>query len=642
MGEVLNNLIRFVTIIGYFILVFSGVYLGLASIGTDVMQDSYKKAYQRGDKSASVPFFDIQKNRISYTFIFAAHPKMWVKVMGKIFPPINDLSQLSKGNYVKPEYLKPERVTWHFAPWLFGFALFALLFEFLVYPFVRTRVARWLAEDRTQIFGSIKDLPSGDGFVLAHDVRLARNGGGNPHVLTIGPSGNGKSACQVLPSLLQLPDDCALVVTDPKAELLARATPYLQSRGHKIIVLGPLTGYGHGWDPLRECASADDVRELARQLIAAGDESQGNGSASNWNNMSRTCLSSYLLQAHADGLGLAHGLRALYADEASGELIVDDAARLDYRLFESMSGSGATVGSIMATIQGACSIWLSDKVVGFMAHQPAFSMSDIRSKKAAVFLVSSASDSKAIRPFQWLFFTRLFAHLAEGGTTDVRLILDEMANLGALEGIDQALNLLRGAGVQMHGFVQNLSQLKSVYGKDIGDVVAESFGTVSIMSGLRQDAKALSELLGLQGVVRANYSTQDEKMRAQFSENDKSALDGSLLRQISRNEVLIISGNHKPIFAHLKPWFRVPGLKNRVQKPFRADWGLIPDNVKAAFFKKFKAIKPVAVVLPKKEKSEAKGKLKRKKSASSGEPPEEVLDSWFDQVNEEEKHENTI
>jgi len=639
MGEVLNNLIRFITIIGYFILIFLGVYMGLSAIGTDVMQDSYKKAYQKGDKSAAVPFRDIQKDRLSYTFIIAAHPEIWLKVMAKIFPPVDDLSQMSKGNYVKPAYLTQERMGWHFAPWLFGSAMLALLFEFLVYPFVRTRVARWLAEDRTQIFGSVKDLPRGDGFVLARDVRLARNGGGNPHVLTIGPSGNGKSACQVLPSLLQLPDDCAVVVTDPKAELLARAAPYLQAKGHKIIVLGPLSGYGHGWDPLRECSSSDDARELARQLIAAGDESNGQGSGSNWNNMSRTCLSAYLIQAFSDGLGLADGLQSLYADEASGKLIVDDAARLDYRLFESMSGSGATVGSIMATIQGACSIWLSDKVVGFMAHQPSFSMDDIRSKKAAVFLVSSASDSKAIRPFQWLFFTRLFSHLAQGGQTDVRLILDEMANLGALEGIDQALNLLRGAGVQMHGFVQNLSQLKSVYGKDIGDVVAESFGTVCVMSGLRQDAKALSELLGLQGVVRANYSTQDEKMRAQFGQNDKSALDGSLLRQIGRDEVLIISGNIKPVFAHLKPWFRVSALKSRVQKPFQADWGLIGDDVKDSFFGKFKAIKPIGIVLPEKKKPKAKGKGKGQQAAPD-EPPE-ALDSWFEQIaDEEERYEN--
>jgi len=254
-----------------------------------------------------------------------------------------------------------------------------------------------------------------------------------------------------------------------------------------------------------------------------------------------------------------------------------------------------------------------------------------------VFLVSSASDSKAIRPFQWLFYTRLFSHLAEGGQTDVRLILDEMANLGALEGIDQALNLLRGAGVQMHGFVQNLSQLRTVYGADVGNVVAESFGTVCVMSGLRQDAKPLSELLGLQGVVRANYSTKDEKMRAHFGQNDKAALDGSLLRQIGKDEVLIISGNKKPVFARLKPWYKVPALKSLVQIPFQDDWGLIPDSVKASFFGKFKSIKPIGIVLPEKKKPEAKGKKKAGAGVPPDEPPGDGLDSWFEQINGEEE-----
>lgn len=456
----------------------------------------------------------------------------------------------------------------------------------------------------------------GDGFVLGRNTRLARSGGGNPHILTIGPSGNGKSACQVLPSLLQLPDDCACVVTDPKAELLARAAPYLQSKGHKIIVIGPLVGYGFGWDPLRDCIDVDDVRELARQLIAAGDEGGGMGSGSNWNNMSKTCLSAYLLQAFDDGL------QSLYADEASGELITSDAARLDYRLFQSMA----------ATIQGACSVWMMDKVVGFMAHKPTFSMDDIRAKKAAVFLVTSASDAKAVRPIQWLFYTRLFSHLAQGGQTDVRLILDEMANLGALEGIDHALNLLRGAGVQMHGFVQNLSQLKAVYGSDIGDVVAESFGTICVMSGLRKDAKALAELLGLQGVVRPSYSTMDENMRAQFSANDKQAMEGSLLRQIQKDEVLIISGNLKPVITVMKPWYAVRRLRDRcLLEGMRADWGKIPESVKTEFFGKFPKIKPIGISLPnlaKKTEKKSEGNPQAEGLSAGGEF--DVLDSIFD------------
>jgi len=627
MGEVINNLIRFVTVLGYLFLVTIGIYLACAMLVTDVYQDGYVKMYKKGSTTAQKSWETIQKNRMHFTLYVAIHPKIWVAGMGRIFPPISDLSQISKVNYVSPKYLTPDRMIWHFAPWLMFAIFISLIFEFLIYPFIRTHTAKWLATDKTKIFGSIRDLLLGDGFVVADKVRLARNGGGNPHILTIGPSGNGKSACQVLPSLLQLPDDCACVVTDPKAELLARAAPYLQSKGHKIIVIGPLVGYGYGWDPLRDCIDVDDVRELARQLIAAGDESGGMGSGSNWNNMSKTCLSAYLLQAFDDGLGLADGLQSLYADEASGELISSDAARLDYRLFQSMAGSSATVGSVAATIQGACSVWLMDKVVGFMAHKPTFSMNDIRAKKAAVFLVTSASDAKAVRPILWLFYIKLFSHLAQGGQTDVRLILDEMANLGALEGIDHALNLLRGAGVQMHGFVQNLSQLKAVYGSDIGDVVAESFGTICVMSGLRKDAKALAELLGLQGVVRPSYSTMDENMRAQFAANDKQAMEGALLRQIQKDEVLIISGNLKPVIAVMKPWYAVRRLRDRcLLEDMRADWGSIPESEKNKFFSKFPAIKPIGVVLPEKKKPTRKKKVE--------EPDIDLVvdGSWMDQI----------
>lgn len=616
MGEVINNLLRFAVVLGHFGLVLGGGWMATAGLATGIYQErlveirkiALAKDRKALEKKAKRQWLDVEAHRVRWTWRLATNADEMQTLLGLLFPTLLDAGQIGKGNFIDPDRLQwitPERMAWHAGPWLVVSVVLALILEFLLYPIVRTRVARSLADDSKAVLARAASLPQGDGFVLAHDVRLPRDGGGNPHVLSIAPSGAGKSSSQVLPSLLQLPDDCAAVVTDPKGELLARAAPWLSRQGHKIRVLGPLSGFGYGWDPLRECQTADDARELARQLIEAGDEG-ASGAGGNWNNMSRTCLSAYLVQAQADGLGLADALQSLYGDEAEGGALTDSAALLDYRQFQTMAGSGNTVGSVLATIQGSTQVWMQDRVVGWMSAKHQMKLSDIRKTKAVVFLVTSASDARASKPIQRVFFARLFDELASSTGTDVRIFLDEFANLGQMQGIDHALNLLRSAGVGIYAFVQNLSQLFHVNGRDAGAVVAESFGTVCVMAGLRNDAQDLAKLLGEREEVRASYSTQDERMRAQFSQNQKQAIDASMLRQIGRDQVLIVCNNLKPSMGRLKPWYRIRKLTKRVLwSSFRADWNKVPEPAKKNFFGKFPQISPVQIVLPKKKKEKS-------------------------------------
>lgn len=610
MGEVINNLLRAFAIIGGIVFVLIGLHFGVASLGVDIAHDyDSRMAVGQSERSAKLQALatDLDQHHWRWTWRVAVHPHSEVAPWALVFPWVKNPGQIGRGDYFNPVWMTrtftQERMINDFLPpVLIGLGLTFVL-EFIAYPLIRSRVARSLADDSNGVFGSARDLPRGDGFVLAKNVRLARDGGGNPHVLTIGSSGSGKSACQVIPSLLSLPSDCGAVCTDPKEEILARAGLPLQRQGHQVIVLGPKVGHGTGWDPLLACKSADDCRELGRQLIVGGDESEGAGSGGNWNNMSRTCLSAYLIQAWADGRGLADALIAMYGDEASGKSITDESAMLDYRQFETLAGGQNTKASVLATIQGACQVWLIDQVVGWMRCPRQFKMESLR-KGAVVFLVTNAADARATRAIQRVFFARLFDFLADSDGADVRVLADEMGNLGKLDGLDQALNLLRSAGVGIHAFVQNVSQLFQVYGRDAGAVVAESFGTITIMAGLRNDGNDLAKLLGEREDVKASYSTQDEKMRAQFGQQRRQVIDGAMLRQIARDEVLIVSGNRKPVMAKLKPWFKIRKLRNRVvPKVMRKDWRAIPPEAKKVFFDGIKKIDPVRIVLPEKPKS---------------------------------------
>jgi len=72
-------------------------------------------------------------------------------------------------------------------------------------------------------------------------------------------------------------------------------------------------------------------------------------------------------------------------------------------------------------------------------------------------------------------------------------IVDEMAHLGALAALEQAVTLMRGYGVRLVMLLQNLGQLKKLYPGDSGTIVANcatlaTFGmTSNLMAGAMAD-----------------------------------------------------------------------------------------------------------------------------------------------------------
>lgn len=625
MGEVINNILKGLAWLLGILLVIAGIYTGIASLGADAATafaadgaTKYEALHNQVEArrwEAGVEDFYFHHWR--WTWHMAVHPKLLRSAWAEAFPPIADIGQYVKGNWWNSHLVgitfTRRNLTYHFVGPIVGGLLAAVILEVIVLPLVRSRVAKGLATTNRKVFGKPKDIPRGDGFVLARGVRLARDGGGNPHVATFGPSGGKKSAAQAIRSVFQLPPDCGAVISDVKMEIAARCADYLRKQGHKIIIIGPKAGFGHGLDFLRRCKSPDDCRDLAQQIIEAGDDSiQATG---NWNNMSQPLLSAYMIQAWSDGLGLADAFQLILDDQGSGEALTDNAAILDYRLFEGMKSSGGTSGSVWATIQAASKTWLQEMVVGWMSAENQFDYEDLR-KGAVVFLVSSAGDTRKTRAIQRVFFAQIFDYLAASSGADVRIILDEFANLGKVQNIGEALNLLRSAGVGIHCFCQSLVQLYDVYSRDGGAVVFEAFGTICVMAGLKKDASEIANLLGEDEDVRPSYSTQDEKMRAQFSQQRRQAIDGAMLRQLRGKQVLIISGNCKPVIAKLKVWYsRFGFLRYRVYpRVLRRNWKDIPEDAKKAAFAHFPKIEPIQIVSkprPKKEEQQEE-KPKRK------------------------------
>ncbi|HKI62009.1 MAG TPA: type IV secretory system conjugative DNA transfer family protein [Mariprofundaceae bacterium] len=593
MGELLNGLLKLLVYGCWVFLLFAGLYFSAAGWVADAQRDNWIQQYRITDNQAyrqKISGLYSQWEWFKLARYAAMHPcKTWAGIQN-IWPILKDPVQaIGSGNF-QPKHMTQERFIRHLVPPLLIAIIMALWVEFALYPLARHKLAAWLASTDRKIFGRLGDFPRGDGFVLSKHIRLNRKASFR-HALVIGPSGAYKSSAMIIPTLLTLPDNCAAVISDPKFELYCRTSSWLQSRGHEVVIVSPLGGFGVGWDPLKECECSDDVRDLASQIISAAAYVAGK-EPGEWQQMSESLLASYLVEASERRLSIAHAIESLYSDKASGTWLKSKAARFDFAMFQAGAAkSDKTAGSAIFTIQGALRQWCRDQVAGFLQHGSRLDMREIRRKKAVVFLCSTANESRQSAAIQNVFWRRLLSVLAtQAGEPSCFCLLDEFANVGRLEGIDQGLNLLRSAGVGIFASIQNPPQLDFVYGRDGGALVLSSFGTVAVLPGLR-DAERVSQWLGMKDDVRQSFSTMDEHMRAQFSQAPQNAMEAPLIRQLKDKQVLIVHANRKPVIDTTQVWFQTK-LKKRVPIEFRKDWDQVNQDLVRKFLVQTGRIEP--------------------------------------------------
>jgi type IV secretory pathway TraG/TraD family ATPase VirD4 len=87
--------------------------------------------------------------------------------------------------------------------------------------------------------------------------------------------------------------NCSIVVNDPKGEVFAETSGYLQSRGFKVIAINPedLSGSSR-FNPLLEARTDIEIEQIAEILVKAG---AGNSKDEFWNH-GATRLVSVLLK----------------------------------------------------------------------------------------------------------------------------------------------------------------------------------------------------------------------------------------------------------------------------------------------------------------------------------------------------------
>ena len=314
------------------------------------------------------------------------------------------------------------------------------------------------------------------------------------HVLTVGPNGSGKTRKLLMPNLFRL-GDWSCVVIDPKAELAAHTAVWRAAQpGHKVLVIDPFgvveTNYprlfakhshllkSHGFNPLaaldpEDPSFIDDAKALAVALIRT-DQSR----EPYWPMAAQALVKGLLMALRVkygasaslgrmrDVLGLTPSALAHFNAqriEELGEKFPAIAASLSE--FATYSPDDREMSAIRRTAKVQTD-WLDSPAMKRDLRGPAIDFAAIKEQPTTIYLVLPPERLATHAVWLRLMVTSILLPLlrsVESAPVPVLFMLDEFAQLGHMEVIQDNYALMRGFGVKLWTIWQDLTQAKRLY-----------------------------------------------------------------------------------------------------------------------------------------------------------------------------------
>ena len=354
-----------------------------------------------------------------------------------------------------------------------------------------------------------------------HTGRLLRYDG-PAHLITLAPTRAGKGVGTVIPNLLAA--ECSVLVIDPKGEN-ARIAGEARRRFGTVHVLDPFEVSGHpsaAYNPLDRLAPdsldlGEDAASLTEALVM---DPPGQVTEAHWNEEAKAILGGLIMfcVCHEDRerRSLAtvreyltlppEKLRALLElmqdSDAAGGLIARAANRF-------LGKADREAASVLSNAQRHTHFLDSPRIAKCLARSD-FAFSDLRHRITSVFLVLPPNRMDAYSRWLRLLVSQALQDIARDaerpqGASEGRsdrlnapalFLLDEFAALGRLEAVERAMGLMAGYGLQLWPILQDMSQLKDLYGERAGTFIANA--GVQQVFGVNdfETAKWLSQMIG--------------------------------------------------------------------------------------------------------------------------------------------------
>jgi type IV secretion system protein VirD4 len=334
------------------------------------------------------------------------------------------------------------------------------------------------------------------------------------HLMTIAPTGAGKGVSAVIPAILS--HRGPLFIVDVKGENYQVTARHRRGLGHRVVRLDPFGILGPDADTFNPFdilnlpgAEPDCDAEMLADLLCGGVTSFTKDIF--WENTGKGLITGLIGSAaeETDPVKRAVGtvIDSLYADDVDYAIAV----RLDTHKFENTLArqelcaylqheSDRCRPSVRSTAQSMLKC-LGSKAVRRALSSTSFDLLGwLRGDPIDIYLIFPPDKLDSHRALLRVIVGSLVAVLLRRQVIPENrtlLLLDECAQLGSLGLLKTALTLLRGYGVQVWSFWQDISQLKHLYAADWETVLNNS--SVLQVFGLNNGwvAKSVADVLGI-------------------------------------------------------------------------------------------------------------------------------------------------
>lgn len=431
--------------------------------------------------------------------------------------------------------------------------------------FYAVRFVRRLVAGRSETFGSARfatardlrqaGLYDGDGLILARHNGKIVTAPGASHLFCVAPTGAGKTTGLVIPNVMTLGSRASLFVVDPKAEVLARTREVREYHG-PVFVWAPFSDTSNAYNPLEFIRAGtlderDDADLVTTLLLPYGKTEEPF-----WVDEARQLVMGLILHVlyakpkpqrtlaevrHLLMLGRKDFMTLMRGGMAKSHhpLVRQSAQAVLQKDERQLSG-------VLATVQSKTRVWDSPRLATITANSD-FSFADLKHQVATVYLCIPPERLDtyypALRVLVGLAIAEASRTQAEGDHR-VTFMLDEFANLGRLPPAETAISIARSAGVQLCLFVQDLAQLKRVYGDAWRSFTANCrtkafFGINDI-----DEAKRLSATLGNTTVATRQTGSSSAFGRFLFPERTSDSHGQTARRLLTPDELLNLTADH--------------------------------------------------------------------------------------------------
>jgi type IV secretion system protein VirD4 len=326
------------------------------------------------------------------------------------------------------------------------------------------------------------------------DLLIGRGRGGKllrydgpAHLITIAPTRSGKGVGTIIPNLLTAYR--SVVCIDPKGEN-ARVTLRQREAFGPVHCLDPFGISGRAtarYNPLDRLNAesldlAEDAMTLADALVFDENETEAH-----WNEEAKALISGIILYvvchddpAHRnltsvrDYLTLAPDdftalLTVMQASDKAGGLIARAANRY-------LSKSHREAAGVLSGAQRHTH-FLDSPRIAQVVNGSDFAFADLKDNVATVFLILPPDRLDTYSRWLRLLVAQAIGEMARSSAKPPRpvlFLLDEFAALGRLQPVERAMGLMAGYGLQLWPILQDIHQLRSLYGTSAGTFLSNA------------------------------------------------------------------------------------------------------------------------------------------------------------------------